>query len=246
MDDERDFARADALLAEHRHAAEEAGDEDELLKEMNLAATLAYRMGDPEAARKQWLGLKERAAEIGDRKAQADMTGNIGLAAWGSGDHRAALEHWLEAADLFRELGDESGIVKMLLNVGWSALVLRDAVLAEKSLREGVVAAGPLGASHYIANGALALGAVLAAEHEDERAAEFLAASASLREELGVGFNDADEERIYEQAVADAKAALGEDAFAAAWARGQAMQPDEIVKLCEGRDGPGRPTPAAN
>jgi hypothetical protein len=37
--------------------------------------------------------------------------------------------------------------------------------------------------------------------------------------------------REHDLAVADAKAALGEDAFAAAWARGQAMTPEEIVEF---------------
>ena len=37
------------------------------------------------------------------------------------------------------------------------------------------------------------------------------------------------EELLCEQAVAEAKAALGEDAFGAAWARGEAMTPEEIV-----------------
>jgi hypothetical protein len=35
-----------------------------------------------------------------------------------------------------------------------------------------------------------------------------------------------------DRAVADAKAALGEEAFAAAWARGEAMTPEEIVAFC--------------
>lgn len=51
----------------------------------------------------------------------------------------------------------------------------------------------------------------------------------SLREEIGVGFDDELDEEVYDQAVADAKAALGEGAFAAAWARGAGMTPEEIV-----------------
>jgi predicted ATPase len=230
--DERDFARAEALIAEHRRAAEDAGDEGERLKAMNSGAHLAYRSGDTEAARKQWLEVKERAAESGDAELQAAMTVNVGIAALGSGDYRASLDYSLEAAGLFRGLEDETGIVVALLNAGWSALVLADVVLAEESLREAVVVAGRLGASHWIANGALAVGAVFVAKHDVERGVHFLAAAASLREELGVGFNDTVEERIHDRAVADAKAALGEEAFAAAWARGQALQPDQVVEFC--------------
>jgi hypothetical protein len=160
------------------------------------------------------------------------MTVNVGLAALGSGDYRASLDYSLEAAGLFRGLEDETGIVVALLNAGWSALVLGDVGLAEESLREAVVVAGRLGASHRIADGALALGAVFVAKHDLERGVHVLSAAASLREELGVGFNDTVEERIHDRAVADAKAALGEEAFAAAWARGQALQPDQVVEFC--------------
>ena len=41
------------------------------------------------------------------------------------------------------------------------------------------------------------------------------------------------EEQSHQRAVADAKAALGDDAFAAAWARGEAMTPDEIVAFAQ-------------
>jgi hypothetical protein len=38
---------------------------------------------------------------------------------------------------------------------------------------------------------------------------------------------------MHEAAVAAAKAALGEEVFAAAWGRGQAMRADEIVAFAE-------------
>jgi hypothetical protein len=44
-------------------------------------------------------------------------------------------------------------------------------------------------------------------------------AAAALREELEMGMSDAFEEQIHERALADARAALGEEAFTAAWAR---------------------------
>ena len=160
------------------------------------------------------------------------MTVNIGLAALTSGDYRTALEYSTEAADLFRGL-EEVGTAVALQNCGWSALALGDTALACDSFREALVLAGRLGAPRFIAGIAFGLAAVFVSEHDEERGAQLLGAASSLREELGRGFEDALEERIHEQAVADAKAALGEEAFAAAWARGQAMQPEEIMKLCD-------------
>ena len=73
------------------------------------------------------------------------------------------------------------------------------------------------------------LAAALVATHDENRGAQLLGAAASLREELGVGFFDEEEAEINDRAVADAQAALGEEAFAEAWARGEAMTTEEIL-----------------
>jgi hypothetical protein len=49
-------------------------------------------------------------------------------------------------------------------------------------------------------------------------------------------FDDELGQQIHEQAVADAKAALAEEGFAAAWAYGRPMKPEEIVSF--GGSGP--------
>jgi hypothetical protein len=85
-----------------------------------------------------------------------------------------------------------------------------------------------------IAACALPLGALLIARREEERGAELLAAAVSLREESGVGFADEDAERMHHEAVAEAKDVLGDEAFAAAWARGEAMTPEEVAAFAQG------------
>ena len=148
--DEKDFARSEALIAEHRRLAEELGDEIEVIKAMNMAAWLAHEQGDLEAARNQWLRVRELAVEIGDLGHQAAMTVNIGLAALTSGDFRAALEYSTEAADLFRGL-EEPGTAVALQNCGWSAFALGETALACDSFREALVIAGRLGSPRLIA-----------------------------------------------------------------------------------------------
>ena len=76
------------------------------------------------------------------------------------------------------------------------------------------------------------LAAALVAKHDEERGAQLLGAAASLREERRIGLDGDQEEQTHERAVADAKAALGDEAFAAAWARGEAMTAEEIVAFC--------------
>jgi hypothetical protein len=45
-------------------------------------------------------------------------------------------------------------------------------------------------------------------------------------------FADEIEQRLHEQALSDARAALDGAAFAAAWARGRAMTPEAVVPFC--------------
>jgi hypothetical protein len=71
--------------------------------------------------------------------------------------------------------------------------------------------------------------AALVALHEEERGVQLFGAAASLLEELAFGFHDEGEERMRDRAVADAKASLGEEAFAAVWACGEAITPDALL-----------------
>jgi tetratricopeptide (TPR) repeat protein len=164
----------------------------------------------------------------------AFTTVNLGLVAQRTGDFQAGLEYAAAAVDLFRELGDDGGAAVALANCGWNFLDLSDPERAAEVFREALAIMARAGATRtYRALGAaLGLAAALVARHEEERGAQLLGAVASLREELGNGFEDEDEQVRHDQAVADAREALGEEAFAAAWARGEAMTPEEIVAFC--------------
>lgn len=82
-----------------------------------------------------------------------------------------------------------------------------------------------------IRGNALGLAAVYAAEGEHERAAQLLGAEARMREQVGWEL-DPIETKVLDRTVAGAHAALGDDAYAAAFARGQAITVDEVVELC--------------
>jgi hypothetical protein len=229
--DARAFGRAGTLLAEYSRAAEQGGDEHELLLAKHLSANLAAESGDLEAARVAFAALSRLAREVGDRDVEAIATVNLGWVEMNLGDFRAGLRHSTEAAELFRELGREWGYSVALADCGRNSLGLEEWALAEDSFRQALAILNRLGAKPRIAIAAEGLAAALVAKREEERAAQLLGAAAALRDELELGLTDAFEEQIHERAVADAQAALGEEAFAAAWARGQTMTPEEIVQL---------------
>ena len=226
-----ELAHAAALLSEVRALAEQLSDNDSLLWAMNFSAMLAEQGGDLDGAREGFLAARELAAELGDRRKEAATVVNLGVLAIITGDYRAGLEHSAEAVELFRKLEDDTGVTLALLNCGWSALGLEKFVLAEDSFRQALIVADRLGATLRIEDGAEGLAAALVARSEEECAAQLLGAASSLRAEMGVGLATAFGEQIHERAIAGARAALGVEGFASAWARGEAMTPEEIVEF---------------
>jgi hypothetical protein len=80
-----------------------------------------------------------------------------------------------------------------------------------------------------VGSAAVGFGASVIAQGDAECGVQLLAAAASLRAELGIELTEGEEKRPHDEAVARARAALGEEGFAAAWARGEDMKPEEIV-----------------
>jgi predicted ATPase len=227
--DQGDVARGEILNEELRRLADETGDERRMLSVLNTAAVLAMKRGDFDGARRAFAEIRERASEAGWHLRAASMTVNLALVSLESRHFRAGLEYSLDAVERFRALGSERGVPIALVNVGWSAHGLGDSALAETAFRETISLAGRLSLLEGVSTGALGLGAVLVARHEEERGTQLLAAAAALRDELEHTLEIDYEQQEHEAAVAAAKAGLGEETFAAAWARGAAMTPSEIV-----------------
>ena len=122
------------------------------------------------------------------------------------------------AVELFRELGDAVAR-RALGNCGWSTLVSRIPRTQRLVPRGPCAGLGRVEARRRChAPGSRR---PLVARGKEERGGTASRRGRAIHEELGVRLDDALEEQIHERAVAAAKAALGEDAFAAAWARGQ-------------------------
>jgi predicted ATPase len=231
--DQGDLVRAEALLEELRRLAEQTGDERRLVLALSSSALLAAKRGDLDGARAGFAKVRELATERGEHLRAASMTVSLAAVSIESGDFRAGLDYSLDAVERFRALRSERGVPIALLNYGWSAHGLGDVALARGSFREAISLAGGLSALPLIASGALGLGVALVAACEEERGTQLLAAAAALRDELESTFDSDSDQQEHEAAVAAAKAALGEEAFAAAWARGEAMTAEEIVAFSE-------------
>jgi hypothetical protein len=196
---------------------------------MNGAAWIAADAGDRDGAREQFSALRQRAREAGNTNMVAIATVNLGDLVLRAHEFERALGYATEAVDLFRTCGDDGGVATSLELCGWSGLGESDSARAEGYFRESLAICGRLGAPRRTAQAAAGLGAALIARHEEERGTQLLAGAAAVAAQLGVGGSGELEEGIQNEAIRRAKAALGEEVFAATWAQGATMTAEEIV-----------------
>jgi DNA-binding CsgD family transcriptional regulator len=78
-----------------------------------------------------------------------------------------------------------------------------------------------------------AVGIMAAAVGQAERAARLLGAAKAQRDRLGLRYRVREDQVALEQAVAAARTALGEEAFAAAWAAGRTLSPGQAVSAAQ-------------
>ena len=228
-----EHARADVLIAQARSLAEEERDEIQVLRAMDVAALNTAARGDLDLARVQLAALRERASEIGDRSGVARADVSLSDICRESGDLEAALDYAEEAVELCGELGNHYGLGLALGNSGDLALRRSDLLRAEDFFREACAVLARIDAIHLVVGWCMpGLAAALVARQADS-AAQLLGAAASLREELGIGFAEDYARQLHDRAAADAKAALGDDACRAAWARGEAMTVEESVNFAQ-------------
>ena len=228
---DRDWARADALAAEWLRIAEQEGNQHEVLRALNSAAANASDRGDFDDARRQFAGLATRAAEVGDKVIVAFVTVNLADIAERTGDFQAGIEYAAEAVELFRELGDTVGEATAYASSARCSLGRSDPAKAAGRFHDALTLVAQQGSfrTRVMLADLSGFAAALVGLRMMESGAKLHGAADSLREELGVGFSDEAEKQTWEGAVVEARAGLGDEAFAAAWERGAAMTPEDAV-----------------
>jgi predicted ATPase/DNA-binding SARP family transcriptional activator len=172
----------------------------------------------------------------------------LGVAVQSGGDHQAATAALKEAVGIARAVGIEHNtalplqfLASSLLHQGESEkplLLLREAVAALRRDPEYV----------YLSRALWVLAAVLFRHGARLDGVRLLGAAEALRERIGAVVAAFDR-AAYEETVTVARAALDGAAFAAAWAEGRRLDPEQAIELALGSDeagsGAGSPAPAA-
>lgn len=193
--------------------------------------------GDAERA----IPLYEESAELlrrlGLEYELGTVVSNLGVCHMSQGRLDEAASLYEESVQLCRASGRAEQLVISLFNLGRVSLLQgRDEVAGER-FEQALEAARELGYRELIAYCLKGIGEVLAARGEAGAAARLLGAADRLFAELGAHV-EATERRTYEQTVEKLKGALGDDAYDAAYAEGQALPPMQSLDLALSR---GRP-----
>ncbi len=150
------------------------------------------------------------------------------------GDYARAEALHEESLALRRELGDTWGIAISLLSLGCLAADQHDYARAATLEKEALSLYGELGDKRWIAACLEGLAAVAGVPGSTQEAllhaARLFGVAAALREAIGAPV-EPNEREAHEQRVASVRTAIGEGAFVAAWAEGQALTLERAVPL---------------
>jgi predicted ATPase/DNA-binding CsgD family transcriptional regulator len=168
------------------------------------------------------------AAQMDYHTCMATTLGHLAVVAYGEGDLPRAVTVGEEALQLARAFGDTFAAGIALHYLGLTACAQGDHARAARCLSElhtVDVLEGNREANNFASFAVLAAGI-----GQMESAARLFGAGEALREAVGAALA-LPERATYEHVIATARATLGDDAFAAAWAVGRVLSLDETTTL---------------
>jgi len=172
------------------------------------------------------------ARGLGDQRTLSYALGFSGQLALYQGDWTTACGFMEESLAIHRETGDQLGTARRLYDLGRVAFGEGDAIAARALHEDGLSIFLALKSKWFIAASFEGLAAVVLAQGKPTWAARLWGAAESLREGMGTPIPPI-ERAAYERMVANARIQLDENAFAAVWAQGRAMTPEQVLASLE-------------
>ncbi|HEV2461320.1 MAG TPA: tetratricopeptide repeat protein, partial [Ktedonobacterales bacterium] len=226
--DQGDRERAAAHVEESLALYREVGDRRGIGLELNNLGHVAVNRDDLERGEALHMEALALFREVGDRMDIALALNSLGVVAVYGGDLERGATLCAEALALWRQVGDQQGIVRALGSVGWVALKRGEVAQAEALIREALALDRELGDPRRCAEDLEELASIAGVAGKERCAARLLGAATALRETLGTPLSPTDREDV-KQAVAPARAALGEEQWAAAFAAGRGLSLEQAI-----------------
>jgi non-specific serine/threonine protein kinase len=222
-----DYAAARPLIEQSLAIFQELGDKRRIALSLYSLGRVALVQGEYGAAKPLFEQSLAILREVGPGFGLT-LT-NLGVVAYKQGEYRAARALLEESLALGREEGDTFGIACALYHLGNVAFREGEYASARALLEESLAIDEESGDKVGIAETLEALTRVGVVAGQSERAARLLGAAACVREAIGAPVRPFDREE-YERAMAAVREALGEEAFASAWAQGRAMPLEQAIE----------------
>ncbi len=212
------------------------GDTPAIARLLSNLGTLAFLEGELDAARDLFDQCTALCRELGDRVLLANTLNNRGLLERTAANFAAAATFFEECAAVSRKAAYTRGLAYALLGQGWVATGRGAGRETAVSIRECLQLAQALGDRRLPAYCVAVLAEDAAHQRQALRAVRLFAASASLLATMAASRVEPIPAKA-DRLTAELRAALGEEAFAAAWAEGGALSADEAVACALACDG---------
>jgi len=226
--DQGQYERVETLAREGLALAESVGDQSGMGNALNQLGTAAEAQGNLSRAARFLEESLARCHEAGDTGGEGRALISLGHIARAQGDFSRAARLFEEALAQIRQIGLTWGVANILNSLALLARDQGDYPRALALYRESLSLHQTFGNKTYIAwvfEGMAAAACVLG---QIERAAQLCAAAERLREEMQAPRPPA-EQRLFDQTLDAARAALGDERFEQAWAIGQQFSLEEAI-----------------
>jgi len=223
------YASARARFEESLALYRQVGDQQRMVNSLYWLASMFLNQGDATtAAALLEEGLK-LAREVGYKVGQADCLRGLCEVALSQGDPAAARTRAEESLGLLREIGGwDDQIASSLMWLGRVETRQGNYAAARACYEESLALARKGDFKEEMASGLEGLAGVVAAQGTPAWAARLWGAADALREAMGTPIPPV-YRADYERSVAAARAQLGEQDFALAWAEGRMLTPEQAL-----------------
>ncbi len=224
-----EYARGQALFEEALALFRQAGNELWVGGTLvHSAAWLWFTLGDLATMRQRLQEGQALITKVGDRHWSAECLWVAALLALSEGDPVRASSLAQESLSIFREIGDPWFSAWMLYLLGKIETQRGELPAARTCYQQSLALNQQVGEKWMTPFNLEGLAGVVASQGELRWAAQLWGAAEALREAIAVPRLPVD--RVgYEQAVAAARAQLGEDTFAAVWQEGRTMKLEQVI-----------------
>jgi predicted ATPase len=227
-EEQGDYQRARSLQEESLATRRELGYKSGVAHSLYSLGLVAFRQGNCQEAQTLFQESMEIRRAIGNRHDTAMSLWGLGLVAQQQGDYPAARSLFEESLEIRKGLGDRRGVALSLWGLGRVAQRQGNDATARAMHVQSLTIARDLGVKRDIAQNIEGLAVAALAQGQPERAVRLFAAAEALRNTIGAPAPPTDRAE-YGHGMATARVKLGDEAFDAARAEGQAMTLEEAI-----------------